>query len=251
MPPTPGPPQPHSDPLPPTEGEGTRQEARGLPGAAWKHAANVVATSVRTARPAEPPELPLARAMFTRAGLAWIWLAVRVYVGWQWLTSGHGKIVDPAWVGDGSALLAFWRRAVAVPAPPAMPPIAYDWYRAFLQALIDCHCQGWFAKLIAFGELLVGLGLIVGVLVGVTACFGALLNMNYMLAGSASTNPVLFLLAVLLMLAWRTAGHLGLDYLVLPALASRRRPPGRAAAAAPPSPDLTARPEAASGSEAA
>jgi thiosulfate dehydrogenase [quinone] large subunit len=32
-----------------------------------------------------------------------------------------------------------------------------------------------------------------------------------MLAGSASTNPVLFLLAVLLMLAWKTAGYWGLD----------------------------------------
>jgi thiosulfate dehydrogenase [quinone] large subunit len=32
-----------------------------------------------------------------------------------------------------------------------------------------------------------------------------------MLAGSASTNPVLFLLAVLLMLAWKIAGYWGAD----------------------------------------
>jgi thiosulfate dehydrogenase (quinone) large subunit len=185
----------------------------------------MIDTRVKPTRPVELPELPLARALFTGTSLAWIWLVVRVYLGWQWLASGLEKIGDPAWVGDGSALLGFWKRAVAVPPPPARPPVAYEWYRAFLQALIDGQSHSWFARLVAWGELLVGVGLIVGAVVGVTAIFGALMNMNYMLAGSASTNPVLFLLAVLLILAWRTAGYLGLDYVFLPFLASRRRPP--------------------------
>jgi thiosulfate dehydrogenase [quinone] large subunit len=194
--------------------------------------ATMIETSIKTTRPVELVEIPLARALFTGTSLAWIWLVVRIYLGWQWLGSGLEKIADPAWVGDGSALLGFWKRAVLIPPPPARPPVAYDWYRAFLQTLIDGQSHTWFAKLIAYGELLVGVGLIVGALVGVTAVFGALMNMNYMLAGSASTNPVLFLLAVLLILAWRTAGYLGVDHVVLPVLAARVRRSAAAEAAA-------------------
>ena len=84
------------------------------------------------------------------------------------------------------------------------------------QVLIDSDSSVWFAKLIVFGELAIGLGLIVGAFVGVAAFFGALMNMNFMLAGSASTNPVLFFLAVGLMLAWKVAGYYGLDRVLLP-----------------------------------
>ena len=48
------------------------------------------------------------------------------------------------------------------------------------------------------------------------AFFGALMNMNFMLAGSASTNPVLFFLAVGLMLGWKVAGYYGADRVLLP-----------------------------------
>src|SRR6185436_14648793 len=87
---------------------------------------------------------------------------------------------------------------------------------AFLQLLIDSEASVWMAKVITFGELAIGLGLIVGAFVGVAAFFGALMNMNFMLAGSASTNPVLFFLAVGLMLAWKVAGYYGLDRVLLP-----------------------------------
>jgi thiosulfate dehydrogenase [quinone] large subunit len=69
-----------------------------------------------------------------------------------------------------------------------------------------------------FGEIAVGLGLVFGVLTGFAAFFGALMNMSFLLAGSASTNPVMFTLAVGLILAWRVAGHYGLDRYLLPLL---------------------------------
>jgi thiosulfate dehydrogenase [quinone] large subunit len=199
----------------------------------------MIETRIATARPTLPA-LPLTRALFTGTSMSWIWLVVRVYVGWQWLQSGLHKLEDPAWVGDGSALLSYWKRAVAVPPAPAKPAITYDWYRGFLQSLIDSGSHAWCAQLVVWGEVLVGIGLIIGAVVGVTAFFGALMNMNYMLAGSASTNPVLFLLAVLLMLAWRTAGHLGVDYFALPFLASlgQRRAPAEEAPAGEPLPAL-------------
>jgi thiosulfate dehydrogenase [quinone] large subunit len=44
------------------------------------------------------------------------------------------------------------------------------------------------------------------------------MNMNYLLAGAVSTNPILLVIAVLLMLAWKTAGWWGLDRWLLPVL---------------------------------
>jgi thiosulfate dehydrogenase [quinone] large subunit len=54
------------------------------------------------------------------------------------------------------------------------------------------------------------------------------MNLSYMLARSASTNPVLATLAILLILAWRNAGYLGPDRYLLPALGTPWWRPRRA-----------------------
>jgi len=61
--------------------------------------------------------------------------------------------------------------------------------------------------------------------------------MSFLLAGSGSTNPVLFMLGIGLILAWRVAGYYGLDRYLLPALGA---PWSRGShAAAPREPALT------------
>ena len=40
----------------------------------------------------------------------------------------------------------------------------------------------------------------------------------FLLAGTVSSNPVMFILATWLVLSWRVAGYYGLDYFVLPLL---------------------------------
>ena len=82
--------------------------------------------------------------------------------------------------------------------------------------MIDNNFESWFAYLVVFGEILIGLGLLAGVLVGIASFFGALLNMSFLLAGTASTNPILFTLAIGLILAWRVAGWYGLDRYLRP-----------------------------------
>ncbi len=109
-------------------------------------------------------------------------------------------------------------RAPSRSPPQGSAPITFDWYRAFLQFLIDHHAQGWFAWLIALGELAVGIGLLLGVLVGVAAFFGIVMNMSYLLAGSTSVNPIMFALAIGLILGWKVAGYYGLDRYLLPKL---------------------------------
>jgi thiosulfate dehydrogenase [quinone] large subunit len=154
--------------------------------------------------------------------MAAVWLLVRLYVGWAWLEAGWHKIQETGaasnYIYDGAGILAFWKRIAAIPAPPAKPVITYDWYRGFIQFLIDNNAQGVMGKVVAFGETAVGLGLIFGAFVGVAAVSGAFMNLNFMLAGSASSNPVLLLLGFLLVLAWKTAGYIGLDRFLLPLL---------------------------------
>ena len=70
----------------------------------------------------------------------------------------------------------------------------------------------------------VGLGLLFGVLTGFAAFFGALMNMSFLLAGSTSVNPVLFTLAIGLILAWKVAGYYGVDRFLLPALGAPWKP---------------------------
>jgi thiosulfate dehydrogenase [quinone] large subunit len=159
--------------------------------------------------------------------LSVLWLPIRFFVGQEWLVAGEHKIRDSAWMSDGTALQGFLTRAVTVPeGRPSAPAGAYDWYQNFLQYMIDNEWYTWFAKIIAVGEFMVGLGLIVGALVGIAAFFGTVMNFSFMMAGTASSNPVLFGLSVFLVLGWKVAGHLGIDRWLLPILGTpwRRGP---------------------------
>lgn len=148
---------------------------------------------------------------------ALVWMPVRFFVGREWLVAGEHKLRGDGWMDGGSALKGYWTNAVAIP-EKGRPAITYGWFRDFLQYMLNHEWYTWFGKVIAIGETLVGIGLIVGALVGIAAFFGTVLNFNFQLAGTASTNPVLFGLGVLLVLAWKTAGWWGLDRLLLPIL---------------------------------
>lgn len=146
-----------------------------------------------------------------------LWLFLRVWLGWQWIDAAMHKVNEPAWTQTGEALKGYWERAVLIP-DTGRPAIAFDWYRSFLQFLLDAQAYTWFAKLVAYGELIVGIALVLGIFTGFAAFFGGFMNWNFMMAGSASTNPMLFTVAVLLILAWKVAGYIGVDYFLLPAL---------------------------------
>jgi thiosulfate dehydrogenase [quinone] large subunit len=178
----------------------------------------------------------VANALLSDRAMAPIWLLVRLYVGWQWLLAGWDKLAGTSsigWIHDGyvngklvhhgDRLLAFWQAAVA-PSKSSVPQVGYPWYRDFLLTLIHHHAHSWFTYLIAGGEFTVGLCLVLGAFTAVAAAGGAVLNFNYMLAGSASLNPALFAAEVLLLLAWRSAGYVGLDRWLLPLLGTPWQP---------------------------
>jgi thiosulfate dehydrogenase [quinone] large subunit len=167
-----------------------------------------------------------ARYLFsnTRAGL--FWLPIRIFLGLSWFEAGFHKFQGPGWLDGGAALKGFWTGAANIP-DQGRPPISYEWYRDFINFLLNGHHEGWFAWVITFGEMAVGIGLIFGALTGIAAFFGALMNMSFLLAGSASSNPVLFTAAIGLILAWRVAGYYGVDRFLLPMLGTPWRSPVR------------------------
>jgi thiosulfate dehydrogenase [quinone] large subunit len=178
---------------------------------------------------------PFAHFLFNNTGAGVFWLPIRLFVGLAWLDAGWHKATSAGWLDGGSALAGFWTKAVAIP-DEGKPAITYEWYRSFLQLLLDNDAEKWFAYIIVFGEIAVGLGLIFGGLTGIAAFFGSLMNMSFLLAGSASTNPILFTLAVGLMLAWKVAGWYGLDRWLLPLLGTPWKPGAIAGSETKPAP---------------
>jgi thiosulfate dehydrogenase [quinone] large subunit len=162
-----------------------------------------------------------ARLIFADTRFGWLWLPFRLYLGWAWFEAGWHKFVDPKWMGTGEALLEYWTRGLKMTPKPA---IAFDWYRSFIEFLVNAEAHTWFSKIIIFGELAVALGLILGAFVGVAAFFGGLMNWSFIMAGSASTNGLLFAIATWLVLAWRNAGWIGLDRWLLPAIGTPWKP---------------------------
>jgi thiosulfate dehydrogenase (quinone) large subunit len=176
---------------------------------------------------------PIARFFFQSTITAWLWLAVRLYVGYDFIVAGWHKFTTPAWMdGSGTGIMGFWKGALGT-TPSGAPVITFDWYRSFLQYLVDTNSAGWFSYIIVFGELAVGIGLILGAFVGLAAAGGLLMNMAFLLAGTTSTNPVLVMLGFFLILAWKNAGYIGLDYFLLPMLGTPWWKPREAKVVAP------------------
>jgi thiosulfate dehydrogenase (quinone) large subunit len=130
-----------------------------------------------------------------------------------------GKLMNPAgtWVGAkaGTAVTGFIQGALAKTAGDH--PDVSGWYATFLQQVVLPNAVA-LSYIVTFGEILVGVALILGLLTGIAAFFGGFMNASYLFAGTVSTNPVLLLLAILIILAWRVAGYWGLDRWALPLL---------------------------------
>lgn len=168
-------------------------------------------------------EAPITKTLFGRVNFAWFWLIVRVYLGWQWLEAGWGKIGNPAWTGSnaGAAINGFVSGALQK--TTGDHPDVQGWYAWFLEKLVLPNTKV-FGYLVAYGEVLVGIALIIGLFAGIAAFFGGFMNLNYLLSGTVSVNPILLFLSLFVILAWRTAGWWGLDRWMLPALGTPWKP---------------------------
>lgn len=194
----------------------------------------------------------IAKTLFASTQFAWVWLVLRLWLGWEWFQAGWGKVFggDITWriwnwgdpefsltgtgnigwirsgtvvregvdqaVGVGDSVAGFASGAIAASEGPH-PDVAYSWYVNFLEWIRD-SAHPVIGPLVAFGELIIGVALILGIFTGIAALLGATLNFSFVFAGSAGVNPAMILVSVLVILAWRNAGWIGLDRYLLPKL---------------------------------
>jgi thiosulfate dehydrogenase [quinone] large subunit len=161
------------------------------------------------------PEPAITRFYFASAGSAALWFVLRMNVGAEWFAAGWEKINSPAWGASGTALSGFVNNALAKTS--GANPAVQDWYARFLRDFVLPNA-GFFSFLVTWGELAVGLGVLLGVLTGIAAGFGVLMNLNYLLAGTVSVNPILGMFGLFLCFSWRVCGWIGVDRWLLPAL---------------------------------
>ena len=168
------------------------------------------------------------------AGNTWlsvIWLPLRFVLGIHWLQAGWHKTQDAGWAQSGpspkdpnvilergDSMKGFLMGAYTPNPETGATKAVFGWYADFLKYMVDNNWTSWFGPLVAWGETLIGVGLLLGGLVGIAAFFGTMLNMSFMLAGTVSSNPWMFALTVFIILGWKVAGHYGLDRYLLPAL---------------------------------
>jgi thiosulfate dehydrogenase [quinone] large subunit len=159
------------------------------------------------------PSPQLAVFLFASKKMAWLWLLLRVYVGWEWLVAGYNKLISSAWVGEhaGTAITGFLTQALQKTAG-AHPDVS-SWYAWFISTIALPNAT-LFSYVVTFGELLVGVGLILGVFTTFAALGGIFMNLNYLFAGTVSINPLLLIVQILLVQAWRVSGWYGGDYVL-------------------------------------
>jgi thiosulfate dehydrogenase [quinone] large subunit len=180
-------------------------------------------------------EPKFSRFLFASPSAAPIWLLVRIYIGYLWLHAGWEKVTGTSggtwswhwaytpdsWLRSSSGLKGFAGYALTQTKGPHAA-VNYGWYASFLRWIE--HSGAWLAPIIAVGEVLIGAALIVGLFTGIAAFFGGLLTLSFGLAGVAGVNPVFLVAEMLIVLAWRNAGWIGLDRYVLPLVGTPWRP---------------------------
>jgi thiosulfate dehydrogenase (quinone) large subunit len=155
--------------------------------------------------------------LYRSHGASLLWLVVRLWLGYQWVNAGYQKIWGSErsafWFGNGLGVKGFATAGVAG-STAGKGGASYGWFAGFLHNFVIPNAS-WIGKFISLAEILIGVALILGLLTGAAALAGLSLNIIYMFAGSAGVNPAFAILSVLLVLAWRNAGWIGLDRFIL------------------------------------
>jgi len=153
------------------------------------------------------------------------WLFVRLVLAVEWVRGGWEKVGDAGWTASpvGAAVNGFLNGAIEKSTAGPHPEVPH-WYHRLAQEVFLPNADV-FAYLVAYGELLVGIALAIGLLTRFAALGGVTLNLAFLWAGTTSTNPPMLLLGLGLIFFGHRPGRLGLDGWLLPRL--RERVPAR------------------------
>jgi uncharacterized membrane protein YphA (DoxX/SURF4 family) len=134
---------------------------------------------------------------------------IRLYLGYAWFTAGWGKITG------GFDASGYLKNAVANPVKGPDGNLVYGWYVNFLESFALPNIE-LFNFLVPWGEVLVGLGLMLGCFTTAAVFFGLVMNFSFFLAGTVSHNPTDIFLGFIILAAGYNAGRYGLDRWVVP-----------------------------------
>src|SRR5699024_7934217 len=93
-------------------------------------------------------------------------------------------------------------------------PAVQGWWAAFLEA-VALPNAGLFSFMVAWGEVLVGIALILGIFTNFAALMGITMNFAFLLSGTVSTNAQMVILTIFLIVALFNDGRYGLDRCVI------------------------------------
>ena len=167
-------------------------------------------------------------------------LAARLWVGWRFLVHGWEKVSGPGaevWVGGkaGVAVSGFPNGALAKApggAEAGAHPEVAGWYAGLIREVFLPNAE-LLSYLVAWGEVLVGVALILGILTRFSAAMGLLMNLAFLFAGTSGDNLPMALLGAPILFGGTAAGYYGVEGYVMPPLrdllahrrGSERRPP--------------------------
>ncbi|WP_195574631.1 DoxX family membrane protein [Paenibacillus sp. 1001270B_150601_E10] len=134
-------------------------------------------------------------------------LLIRLYLGYTWISAGINKLSGESFNASG-----FLKGAVEKAAGDR--PIVQGWWASFLEHVALPNAS-LFSVMVQWGEILVGVGLLVGCLTRTAVFFGIVMNMSFLLSGSISMNPIMIILSMFILVAYTNAGRFGLDYFLI------------------------------------
>ncbi|MDR0899703.1 MAG: DoxX family protein [Lactobacillaceae bacterium] len=132
---------------------------------------------------------------------------IRVYLGYEWMMDGINKLTMKGGFSAQGMIMGAIKQPVV--GPHGQPYPLFTW---FLKTFTDGgkHAEV-FSFLVSWGEFLVGLGMIVGLLTLPAVFFALVMNFSYMFAGVISVNPWYILLEFFLMAGGFNSAKIGLD----------------------------------------
>jgi len=142
---------------------------------------------------------------------AGILTVLRIYLGYSWFTAGLHKLTG------GFDASGFLKGAIANPVKGPDGVAVFNWYVSFLKGFALPNID-FFNFVVPWGEVLIGLGLILGCLTTTAMFFGLLMNFSFFLAGTVSHNPRDIFLGFIILTAGYNAGKIGLDRWVIPCI---------------------------------
>ena len=149
------------------------------------------------------------------------WLFVRLVLAVEWVRAGWEKIGDPGWTASpvGAAVEGFLNGAIEKSTAGPHPEVPH-WYHDLIVDVFLPNAD-LFAYLVAYGELLIGIALAIGLLTRAAALAGVTMNLAFLWAGTTSTNPPLALLGLGLVFFGHRPGRFGVDGWLFPRLLER------------------------------